>query len=182
MKKKIFSLGLALLMILQTVPAAAFAASETESPPGSPQQEGTYYVLNTEEDLNWFAKEVNTGNTSINAKLGNNIEVSQTHIPIGTKANPFSGIFDGNRKSITLHSGVTFIDTNERYGLFGTLQGTVKNLTVKGTVDLGTKVGNVGGIAGYADVGSTIEHCINEAAVSGKNNVGGISGYNNATI
>ena len=62
-------------MILQTVPAAAFAASETESPPGSPQQEGTYYVLNTEEDLNWFAKEVNTGNTSINAK-----PVSYTHL------------------------------------------------------------------------------------------------------
>lgn len=167
-------------MVLQTISVPVFATGEAES---TPQMDGTYYVLRTEADLNWFASKVNGGEISLNAKLGEDIVVSDSYTPIGTKENSFKGIFDGNNKSVTLNVGVDSPGASDRYGFIGTLgAGTVKNLTIKGTVDMEKKFGNVGGIAGFAEIGSTIENCINEADISGRNNIGGIVGMSKATI
>lgn len=77
--------------------------------------------------------------------------------PIGTTKYPFAGTFDGGKHKV---SGL-YINRNEDYqGLFGYItEGTVKNLTVKGTILAG---GNVGGIAGTIYPNSTngrIENC-----------------------
>lgn len=114
----------------------------------------------------------------------------------------FSGTLDGGGhkiKNLTINS---VNDSN--LGLFGTLKGTVKNLTVEnaqitsrgdaGTAGIvaGTNNGridgvtvsgtinplyynNVGGVVGYNN-NSVVSNCTNDATVLGKNNVGGIAG------
>lgn len=59
--------------------------------------------------------------------------------------------------------------------LAGTLQGTVRSVTVGGTLRA-SYYENVGGIAGYAATGSRAEKCTNLAAVRGDVNVGGVIG------
>lgn len=97
----------------------------------------------------------------------------------------FRGTFDGNGHTITYHATATGIEDN--VGLFAKLYyGTVKNLTVKGSVTL--KDGNsnhgngsAGGIAGQLYDGK-IENCISEVDViltgeGGGEKAGGIAGF-----
>ena len=75
-------------------------------------------------------------------------------------------------------------------GLFGFNCGTIRNLTVKGSVSGGQRVGAVAGVNGdYYPVGSrgysgarayrgVIENCVNQAEVKGTGSVGGIVGMN----
>jgi surface protein len=58
------------------------------------------------------------------------------------------------------------------YGLFGYVTGTIKNLTVQGTVTGGSYVGGI-----VADLYGTAENCSFTGAVNGKGVVGGIAGY-----
>lgn len=115
----------------------------------------------------------------------------------------FTGILNGGGYKIF---NLTVNSTNtENIGLFGTLNGTVTNLSIenaqitskgdagKAGIVAGTNCGtiknvvvegtinpkfynNVGGIAGYSS-GGTISECVNKATVIGANNVGGIVGY-----
>ena len=95
--------------------------------------------------------------------------------PIGTEEAPFKGILDGDSHVI---SGLHINDSNKNnQGLFGTNEGTIKNLTVQGVVTGGD---NTAGIAGTNK--GTIENCTNEANVNGKDNVGGIAGTNSGTM
>ena len=97
----------------------------------------------------------------------------------------FRGTFDGNGHTITYHATATGIEDN--VGLFAKLYyGTVKNLTVKGSVTL--KDGNsnhgngsAGGITGQLYDGK-IENCISEVDViltgeGGGEKAGGIAGF-----
>jgi len=97
-------------------------------------------------------------------------ELSQKPIA-PTSAAPFSGTFDGGGHTI---SGID-IAGGQYSGLFGIFSGTVKNLTVKGTVSSGN-ANDAGGIAGLAYNGASIIDCTNECTVSGKNSIGGIVG------
>ena len=166
MKKRVLSLFLAFAMILGLMPAVT--AAETVK-------------IGTAEALFDFADRVNgTGDYSVpepdlSAVLTGDITVAEEWVPIVLKAAPYAGIFDGGGYSITLSNGITYRGTNERYGLFGTVSGTIQNLTVKGSIDFSNQAGNVGGIAGYLN-GGKVQACLNEASIAGKNNVGGIVG------
>ena len=168
MKKRVLSLFLAFAMILGLMPAVT--AAETVK-------------IGTAEALFDFADRVNgTGDYSVpepdlSAVLTGDITVAEEWVPIGLKAAPYAGIFDGGGYSITLSNGITYRGTNERYGPFGTVSGTIQNLTVKGSIDFSNQAGNVGGIAGYLN-GGKVQACLNEASIAGKNNVGGIVGMN----
>ncbi len=103
--------------------------------------------------------------------------------PIGGEGIIFRGEFDGNGHSITN----LYVDTDKRMaGLFGCLFGTVKNLSVSGTVK-STKT-DVGIIAGYSDQTARIENCTAYGEVSSSHNdlysnVGGIvGGQNESTV
>ena len=119
----------------------------------------------------------------------------------------FEGVFDGNNKTITLK-----IDSAGSFGmgLFSGLSGTIKNLTVNGSVSMagysGAVVGrvyngaiiegvtnnatvtasgeHVGGIVGTAINNSvvTIKNCVNNGSVSGTTKVGGILGQGWAPV
>lgn len=116
----------------------------------------------------------------------------------------FSGIFDGNNCSIR---NLNMTESGMGGGLFSVVSGTVKNLTVYGTVKGNDKM--VGGIVGwlyngtlencsnYVNVTSTgaaetggitgtcqgnIIKCINYGSVTGKDGVGGIAGLASGTL
>lgn len=168
MKKRLCSLLLFFCMVLSLLPTQAFAVETVQ--------------IASESDLTAFAQRVNSGENTLDAVVTADITIAQAWTPMGTKAVPYQGTFNGGGYTITLQGGMTFIGTMERYGLFNTVSGTIRNLTVAGTVDLGTKAGNVGGIAGFLESGGVVKNCLNTASVSGKNNIGGIVGMSKGTV
>ena len=83
----------------------------------------------------------------------------------GTLAS-FSGTLDGNGHTVTVSAPV-----------FGTLSGTVKNLTIEGEI-VSDATGAVGALASTVSGNLTLENVTNKASVtaSGANNVGGLIG------
>ena len=145
-----------------------------------------YYEIYNADHLYWFAEQVNSGNTSINGKLMADIVVNENVLnadgtlaygsflswtPIGSQQHRYSGIFDGNGKTI---SGLYFSNTSVDYvGLFGYTYRTaqIKNL---GLVDSYFKGRNyVGGIVGY-NYGD-VSKCYNECTIHGVKYVGGLA-------
>ena len=102
---------------------------------------------------------------------------------IGSKTAVFAGNFDGGGHTVQVH-----IRGNDYLGLFANNAGTIKNITVDGSVNSNwTKSAlYAGGIAGYNS--GSIEDCVNRADIyAGKSLsaywMGGIAGYlSNGTI
>ena len=142
------------------------------------------YQIGTAEGLKWFRDKVNNAknaannieDTKICAELTKDIDLSgEAWTPIGigdafyAGTPPYSGTFDGKGHTIKNLS----IDSSAHYvGLFGYVYGgTIRNLTVSGSVK-GSE--HTGGIAGAAN-GGTFENCANQCAVQG-GTTGGIIG------
>lgn len=136
---------------------------------------GDYYEIYNQGQLRWFADQVNNKNkTDINALLMNDITMDGTAwTPIGTKAHPFTGKFDGDGHTI---SGLTCTDTNKDYvGLVGYAIGaTIQNVTVQGATLNGRE--HIGSVCGYL-LGGTITNCHAVETVIGNKYCGGIVGY-----
>ena len=143
------------------------------------------YQIGTAEGLKWFRDKVNNAknaannieDTKICAELTKDIDLSgEAWTPIGigdafyAGTPPYSGTFDGKGHTIKNLS----IDSSAHYvGLFGYVYGgTIRNLTVSGSVK-GSE--HTGGIAGAAN-GGTFENCANQCAVQG-GTTGGIIGF-----
>lgn len=135
------------------------------------------YQIGTAEGLKWFRDKVNNATTldetKICAVLTADIDLNnEPWTPIANNAitKRYSGTFDG--KGHTIKN--LYIDNNAQdVGLFGYVYGgTIRNLTVSGSVK-GTRY--TGGIAGAAD-GGTFENCANQCAVQG-GITGGIIGF-----
>jgi uncharacterized repeat protein (TIGR02543 family) len=125
-----------------------------------------FYELSSAAEMLWFAGQVNSGLTTINGQLMNDIDLSKVSWPaIGSNTNAFAGIFDGNGHTVTIILDQPFFP-----GLFRYLGGgTVRNLTLTGRV----AGDDIGGLV-YSATNSTMENCVNNAAVTGKAKVGGI--------
>ena len=121
-----------------------------------------YYQLKTAEDVYWFGVKVNCGAKDANAILLRHIDLTGITMPT---MSDYEGTFDGNGKSL-----------NIKTPLFNSITtGTVKNLTVTGSVSGGTTGAIVKTIKGAA----TIENCVNKANVNSGSrgtNIGGIVG------
>lgn len=139
------------------------------------------YRIGTAEGLKWFRDKVNNAtkieDTQICAELTEDIDLNgEAWTPIGigdaiyARTPPYSGTFDGKGHTIKNLS----IDRSAHYvGLFGYVYGgTIRNLTVSGSVK-GSE--HTGGIAGAAN-GGTFENCANQCAVQG-GTTGGIIGF-----
>ncbi len=141
------------------------------------------YLISNAEDLKKLSDSVlNYANLKDKYFLQtNDIDISEysNWQPIGTLGIPFEGIYNGDNKEVT---GLQ-IETYESWqGLFGFVSGTIKNLTVRGNVNiLGTDkyvyfhsfaAGVCGGI--YND--ALISNCTNYVNVHGHAYVGGICG------
>ncbi|MCH5190578.1 MAG: hypothetical protein J1F23_00290 [Oscillospiraceae bacterium] len=185
MKKRILCLALALFVCLSVLPigrtTAVAADSETAyykyAPAGTENQPITYTISNAQQ-LKDLADSVNdtdkkltysyttfrlTQNIDLSTVCGESLNGGTSWTPIGTNNYIFSGTFDGNNYKI---SGL-YINNNSSYqGLFGYItNGTVKNLTVKGTI---SAAAYVGGIVGTLDANSTTGGCIENCKFEGE--------------
>ena len=143
------------------------------------------YQISTAAGLKWFRDKVNNAknaanieDTKICAELTKDIDLSgEEWTPIGIGNSfalgtpSYSGTFDGKGHTI---KNLSIDNSSARYvGLFGYVDGgTIRNLTVSGSVK---GSGHTGGIAGGAD-GGTFENCANQCEVQG-GTTGGIIGY-----
>lgn len=175
MKKGIKALVVCVLAVMLAVSCAGLEV----------YAEGTDTVkISSADELIDFATRVNSGETSLNAELTKDIDMSEeTYTPIGTSSKPYSGTFDGNGYEV---QNLTISSSNKQIGLFGIINGaTIKNVGVDGTI-----IGRswVGGIVGFVSGGNTtIKNCWNKATITAtEGSAGGIVGYisdgNNTTI
>lgn len=165
-------------------------ASETvdvtmsKKPAGTGDAAAPYQITDASQ-LRWFAQQVNDGRSSICAVLTKDIDLGdEPWTPIGQYArNAYKGVFDG--QGYTIKRLKITGSTSNHYGLFGVVgSGTVRNLTVKGTVTVtgstnASSTYGIAGIVGAMNDGTTgtVENCVNKATISGTQNVGGIVGY-----
>ncbi|MCL2140500.1 MAG: hypothetical protein FWH42_02300 [Dehalococcoidia bacterium] len=109
-------------------------------------------------------------------------------VPIGSLANPFKGVFDGQGHVIT---GMTITDSITYAGLFGyTNSATIKNVGMEdSSIDIhhmeASAAAFFGGIAGYC--GGTVTNCYNTGDVNASSDVaevyaGGIMGRSNNDV
>ncbi len=127
------------------------------------------------------------GATSFNSAehyiLANNIDASSTSAwnggsgfaPLGSSGSPYTGTFDGNGMTI---SGLAINrSSTDGVGLFGYLgAGTVKNLTLSGSI---TGAEYTGAVAGSSS-GGTVSGVTSSASVSGVFAVGGLVGMSSS--
>ena len=165
MKKKLLaSLLIAVVFVCTFVFGANAAATEISTPE-------QLLELMTETSTNLKGSYVLTKNIDMSEMEGQS--------PIGTATYKFTGTFDGAGYTISGLNIDTTSDTGTYpyAGLFGLVnKGTIKNLTVEGTI---TGKQSAGGIAGWAR-GATIINCHNYATVtttSTSNGAGGILGF-----
>ena len=176
-----------LFFIAANLFAAAWTGSAVE-PENMKKIDGkSFYVITSAEELAWFANQVNSGKTTINAVLDNDIVFgantssvgTYSWTPIGKTLNvAFAGIIDGNDKKIYgLYSSAR--DTTGFIGCLGT-NGVLKNISfLKGSLSSNS----VGGIVGYSK--GTLSSVLNESvSIAGKasNGKGGVVGVNAGNI
>lgn len=179
MKKRIGSLLLVVAMCLTLLPTAAFAVDDEETA-AAPEK----FVITSVSDLQTFADAVNEGDydgkTDAVVTLDADLDLAGiAWTPMGDTSHDFAGTFDGQGHTISnLTIGTADAPiTGELAGLFGVVEGTVKNLFLD-EVSVNANVGYyVGGLAAYA-VGP-IENChitkLDMNAVA--SGVGGLIGY-----
>ena len=134
-----------------------------------------YHIISSAEELIAFCNYINNGGEDQNGRLIADITLSGSWQGIGTEAQPFSGIFDGNGHSI---SGLT--SQSSYSGLFGVVNNaTIHNINVSGNL---SNAQYMGGIAGKA-VSSTFDNCRSSINISSGSYIGGIVGYTeNCTV
>jgi len=162
---------------------------QTPSVPPAPEQDNpNEIIINDAAELAAFAAAVNGGETYANktVKLAANINLAgKAWTPIGPNAdaaNKFAGTFDGQGNTIYN----LYVNQDAGYhaaGLFGALNGTVKNLNIVGAnitnlssggaTDNGTAV-----VAGSLYKRGNVDNVtVTGAKVNGNRYVGGIAGY-----
>lgn len=149
----------------------------------APTKVGDVYQIGSGGELAWFAQEVNAGRgAAYNAVLTKDIDLGdEPWTPIGKNYSyAYKGTFDGQKHTV---SGL-FISgsASQNCGLFGYVEkGTVKDLTVKGTITLtggGSSSYGAGGIVGQlSGTEGSVRNCRSDVAITGGQNVGGIVGY-----
>ncbi len=151
------------------------------------------YEIGNAGELLWFKNYVNSGNTSANAVLVNNITVNKNLLsdtadvvgaiehqwtPIGDATNMYNGIFDGQGHTI---SGLFCSIESDYGGLFGYI-GTAGAVREVGLTDTYISAANYsGGIAGKN--AGTIENCFaTRSFVFANSKSGGIVGENVSSV
>ena len=195
-RNKLFTM--LLLVMAWLIPQWGWA--QTYQPEGSGTSEDPF-VITSAEELAWFRDYVNNGNSYVDAKIADEVEVidmksvcheatseatEQSWTPIGSYNCEYGGTFDGNGKVIKN----LYINSSEQYlGLFGYVyNGSIKNITFENAHVVNTRVSNTGILAGHcgSDTGILAGHCgselhnikvLSSCSVRGHDYSGGIVGY-----
>ena len=182
------------MLCMASIPAAAFADSETPAVPatkwsdnaatafaGGSGTEADPYQIETPEQLAKLAADINTGIPELDHskeyfKLTKDIDLSAHRwIPIGSGSanrsfHAFSGYFDGNDKTIT---GLRVDESDDHFsaGLFGNVTGyEIKNLKIKDAyvkTESGDGTENAGILIGSATQGYGMTTSVKDCSVSG---------------
>ena len=176
----IFKIVACIAVFMSSAFAAAWTGSAVE-PENMKKIDGkAFYVITSAEELAWFANQVNSGKTTINAVLDDDIVFGSNTTSIGTynwtpigkdSSHIFNGIFDGNNHKIyglnitgdtvTVRFSKASVATYERMdlsslvGILGT-SGIVKNLEVASGRVVGRYVGGC-----VAQNRGLIQNCVN---------------------
>ena len=154
------------LLVMMLTTATAWATIGGTGTPSDP------YTINSAEDWNTFASNVNNGTTyeNLNVKLTTDISVTAM---VGTSDNPFKGTFDGNGKTLT----VTIDGAEVKCAPFHFVNGaTIKYLHVDGSIT--STCSFSAGIIGEILEGTVnIKNCISSVTIT--NNGGS---YSNAGL
>lgn len=194
MKKRIVSFLMALVMAVSLLPVSAFAANGAYTvaedttaqrrdyadmiavqAATEPEQVDGVYQIKTADELVWFQKQVTGGQTSINAALVADIDLSSVcSAELGKNWTPipvYAGMFDGNGHVITnlYINGATVA----KQALFAELSaaGTVKNLGIKNssvTMTTAKKVNNARAalLVGYNNGGAILNCYVTDSYVT----------------
>ena len=199
--KRIIECLIVALMFLGSFAFADWDGSSSE-PKNTREIDGKiFYEISNPEELAWFAEQVNSGKTTINAVLANDIKFmddtnktsSVNWTPIGgfgTGYSRFGGVFDG--AEYTIYGLYSY---QENAGLFGKTEreSVVKNVKMANSVVRGGSDKQVsvlgrsyaGGIVAFNN--GTVMNCSNRDSLDWGNNaldlyVGGIVGWNAGTV
>ena len=155
-----------------------------EGIPFSGTGDTTTYFIAKPSDLLWYAEQINSG-IACRATLYADIDLTDTEFDgIGTAENRMGSLFSGNGYSVTYNMN------QSEDGAVGFIRymanGTIRDLTVKGAINVTGGTVNVGGVVGELRNGAgNIASCKNEMTInvtgSGAGNVGGIVGYIEST-
>ena len=188
-RNKLFTM--LMLVIALLIPQWGWA-QEASTPSGGNGSTDNPYIITKAEELEWFRDQVNSGKTSICAKIADDVNAidmrtvchasdasknieEKSWVPIGNSNKMYKGTFDGNGKIITN----LYINASQKYvGLFGyTYQSTIKNLTFENANVTNTQ-SNTGILVGKAGYGSTLQNIkISETCqMKGDWDTGGIAG------
>lgn len=158
---------------------------DPEPDPGYRVEDGTYFVTNATGLIAW-ADHVRAGNWDTNCTLEADIELTGSWEPIGTAQTRYTGTFDGNGKTIT---GLTIDSSSQYVGMFGYLDGTVKDLELANVVITSSwstqPAGFVGAVAGNTSSNCNIANCFvsGNIVIRGTNSqAGGLVGKNFGAI
>ncbi len=147
--------------------------------------EASPYQITSQRDLVFVAGKIGSNDVAyVTAyyKVMNDITCDAGFTGLGwfsitaSDARPFSGVIDGNGKTITVAQTMnTENSTLPGTGFVNYAKGAeIRDLTIAGTVTASS--GATGGLVGYAAT-VTVENCVNKAAVTGNGNLtGGIVG------
>ena len=126
-----------------------------------------YYLIGSVQDWKDFAALVQTTPTA-NAKMTANVDLGNDQTMVGdayynnaSMRVPFSGVFDGQGHTLTIHYVTANMPTSQRFfggAPFGyVVNGTIRNLHTAGTLTSSHE--GVSGMIGYADGNTLIENC-----------------------
>lgn len=122
-------------------------------------------ILRTADDWKAFAKQVNDGNTKLNAIMGADIDLGTEALTmVGTKDRPYEGNFDGNGHTLTFNPEDWFLE--ECYAPFRYVKdANISHLHVKGSLK-STKekvAGLIGHVVGNSS--ATISSCRSSVSI-----------------
>ena len=165
--QKLAALLLSMAMLASVVPAYAMAA---EANTGAVE-------ISSAADLLAFAEKVNAGETTLDATVMTDIDMSEeaAFVGVGTASNPYAGTFNGNGHTITVNMNVSgTYGTNNRTGIISFAGGaTVTDVVMAGSI---VAYNGAGIVACTVSGENTIENCVNYASIDADFPAGGILG------
>ena len=143
--------------------------------------------IGTAEDLFYLTEAVEDGNTELNVLMTADINLAESDYPnlmIGTESEKFSGVFDGQGHTITIHYEGDCLAEKWR-GLFRAVDGaTIRNLRVEGeayptNIHFGALIGVAYGTVLVENVVTNVDVTGNRSGITGD---AGMLGANYANI
>ena len=153
-KNLIERLSLFLLALVLTMPTWAQGGSGNES---------ETITIASKEDWKTFCDRVNKGQTTLNAKLTQDVDLGGEIVMLGSVSYPYSGTFDGNGHTLSFNWDAG--EDNQIAPFYYVENATIKNLRTQGKIT--SKGYSLSGMVRAALGTTTISGCISDVDITG---------------